>query len=839
MMSRRDLFRVAGCLIVLGIVGCGKTPVAPDVPSISRVSTVTTPPSKPTEEITLSAPLIKLSAEDFGVQILADQILGSNHAKRDVTTSARWIVEPEGIVSVDSGYVRPLRPGTAKVRAEFGSGIAESSVEVAESTGRDWEMAVDVVPLLTRAGCNAGGCHGRADGQNGFHLSFFGYDPEADHFAITRQDGGRRISPLQPESSLFLLKASGRVPHVGGPRVLPGSPEYQRLLRWISAGSPLSRGKSHGAITGIRVEPAEIRLGEPGVQQLRVVARSADGFERDVTRQAIYKVNDDSSASIDGRGKATLIGRAETDVVVRYGSHVVSRRLSTVINPGLAYDFAGRTRANFIDDELFKRLESLRVPPSPPASDATFLRRLTLDMTGQQPRPEQVREFLADSAPDKRSKLVDRLLKERDFVRFWQIKLGDLLEITSARPEFSGTAVLYQSWVGARLTDNTPWDMFVRTLVTAVGDPALKEDSAANYALDGFDPKIQAEKTAQRFLGLRMRCAQCHDHPFDVWTQDDYFGLAAIFAKVDRGGGDGSGAMMGRTKVVINPTRTLEHLRTHKPAEPRLLSHQPIKAGPNDDPRKAFADWMTSPENPYFARAMCNWVWAQFFGRGIVDPPDDLSQSNPPVHPELLDALAKHFIAHKYDVRDLIRTIATSEAYRLSSATVTGNESDHRLFSHQIPRPLTAHQMADALAQVTDVVNRYGVRPAGTRAIDVFDPSTPSTILETFGRCTRQNGCASVQTPSLSLRQSLLLIGGDVIEGKVSHLNGYLANMLELKPSAEEVIENLYFRTLCRPPTSEELSHWSAELKGAATLREAAEDLFWALLNSREFAFNH
>ena len=374
-------------------------------------------------------------------------------------------------------------------------------------------------------------------------------------------------------------------------------------------------------------------------------------------------------------------------------------------------------------------------------------------------------------------------------------------------------------------------------MLKALGRPEDHDGGPVNYALDGPDPKTQAEQTAQRFLAIRLRCAQCHNHPFDVWTQDDYFGLAACFAKVERAGG---GGMMGKTAVRLNPKGQVEHLRTKAPASPRLLDGTPVAVKDDEDPRKALAAWITAPENPYFPRAAANWVWAQFFGKGLADPPDDLSRANPPVHPELLDALARHFVARKYDLRDLIRTVATSEAYGLSSSSVPGNERDTRLFSHQIPRPLTAHQMADALAQVTDVVNLYKDRPAGTRAIEVADPArTPSAILDAFGRCNRVNGCSAVATPSLSLRQSLLLIGGDAIEGKVSHLHGYLANLLDLNPEPDEIVENLYYRALCRPPTAEEVSRWSAELSPEKTRREVAEDLFWALLNSREFAFNH
>jgi hypothetical protein len=382
-------------------------------------------------------------------------------------------------------------------------------------------------------------------------------------------------------------------------------------------------------------------------------------------------------------------------------------------------------------------------------------------------------------------------------------------------------------------------------LLTALGNPYDRvAGGPVNYALAGMGvPKAQAELTAQRFLGLRLRCAQCHNHPFDVWTQDDYYGLAAVFAKVEAGGGGAPGMMMGRPEVRINPEGKVEHLRTKQPAAPRLLDGTPVEPDSADDPRRALVDWMTAPENPYFARAMANRVWAQFFGKGIADPPDDLSAANPPVHPELLDALAAHFVAHKYDLRDLIRTIATSEAYGLASTTVPGNASDTRLFSHQLPRPLTAHQMADAIAQATNVPNLFpnrGVR-ARTKAVEIFDPGTASTILDTFGRCPRTSGCSAVATPQLSLKQALLLIGGDAVDGKVMHLNGYLSNLLALdpRPSAGEIVEFLYYRALCRPPSAEERSFWVGELEGADKLSEAAEDLFWALLNSQEFSFNH
>ncbi len=844
MARRRLLHSILAVATLLSLWGCARnteptpavgTVLAPAIkPAAAKVD-----PERPVEApkpppLRVSPSELTLLPGDEGAQLVAHEE-GTHGGLVDLTGKAEWSAEPKGIVAIEEGgYVRALASGTVTVRANVEERQGTVKIEVPGKVEHSWSFAEDIVPILTRAGCNTGGCHGRADGQNRFHLSLFGYDPAGDHQALTHDSGQRRLSRMMPEQSLLLGKVTGRVPHGGGQRIIPNSPEYRTLADWIKAGAPESQGSTHGALTKLSVDPGDARLDAPGPLQLRVIARFADGHERDVTRLANYRVNDDSAASIDPQGQAKLLRRAETDLVVRYRSQVVSTRLATLINPDLKFDFAHLPKRNFIDDELWKRLESLKLPPSPPASDAAFLRRVSLDLTGEQPLPEDVREYIANEDPDKRVKLVDGLLAKREFILFWRIKLGDMLQITSAR--FGNGAAKYQAWIDEQLWKNTPWDQTVRTLLTALGKPEEFDGGPVNYALDGPDPKIQAEQTAQRFLGLRIRCAQCHDHPFDVWTQDDYFGLAACFAKVQRSGG---GGMQGKVEVKVNPSGEVEHLRTKKPAAPHLLDGSAVTVAKDEDPRKALADWMTKPDNPYFARAMANLVWAQFFGKGIADPPDDLSRANPPVHPELLDALAKHFVAHKFDLRDLIRTIVTSEAYGLSSATVPGNEQDTRLFSHHIARPLTAHQMADAIAQVTEVKNRYPGANPKRLAIEVPDPTTASQILDTFGRCSRANGCSSVATPALSLGQSLLLMGGDIIESKIENLNGYISNMLSLQPEPDEIVENLYLRTLCRPATPEEVSRWSAELKQASSLRDASEDLLWALLNSREFAFNH
>lgn len=845
-MPRRRLGPMIAIVLLAAHLGCGRsTPPAAPVAEVARPSPV--PAAVDPAPVTAPVPTFAIDPKEFtiaadapGLQLLAVEKFADG-AVRDVAAGLSWRVEPAGIASVDpSGYVLPIAAGSVEVVVRRDGAEAKARVVVEPREGRAWDFAQDIEPILTKAGCNTGGCHGKADGQNGFHLSLFGYDPDGDHIALVRDSARRRVSLMEPERSLMLQKAAGEVDHGGGPRIAVGSADFRTISDWIRAGAPRATGPPRAGVAKLVIEPPAAMLPGPGVRQVRVLAEHADGRRRDVTRQAIFKTLDDSTVAVDSKGRAELLRRGEADVVVRYGALVATTRVGSSVNPDLDYEFAKLPKDGPIDGPLSRRLAALKVPPSPPATDPAFLRRATLDLTGGPPTPEDIRRFMADPRPDKRARLVDDLLARPEFVQFWRIKLGDLLQISAARQ--GNGAYRYQEWIDARLAENTPWDQVVRSLLTALGDPSdVDSGGPVNYAIDALEPTAAAEQTAQRFLGLRMRCAQCHDHPFDIWTQDDYYGLAAFFARIQRTGqGMAPGMMSGsRTLVAVNPGGSVNHLRTGKPSVMRLLDGRTPEVAADADPRVALADWMTSPENPYFARATVNWAWAQLFGKGIVDPPDDMSRANPPVHPELLGALAAHFVATKFDLRGLIRTIATSQAYAASSATIPGNEGDVRWFSHHTPRPLSAHQMADALAQATGVANRFPNRAANTRAIRVTDPGVASAILDAFGRCPRTTTCASVQTPPLSLRQSLLLIGGDVIESKVGSLGGYLTSALKLDLEPEELVENLYFRALCRPTTAEESSRWSSELKQASSLPEAAEDLFWALLNSREFAFNH
>jgi hypothetical protein len=832
--------------LVSACVGCGRpmpAPIPPPPPPSPRAVVASPPPPPLPPSLVIEPSDILFRPGSGPIQLRAIERSGRARtgSDRDVTAEVVWAIEPDGVAAVGAdGQLRPLSAGRATLRASRADVPPIETAIVVEGNPdpfapeRPWDFTADIVPVLTRLGCNTGGCHGRAGGQGGLHLSFLGYDPEGDFRALTRDGAGRRFDPFDPARSLLILKVTGQIEHGGGPRTTSKSDAARTLLAWIAAGTPLRRGDhAPGRLTAVEIEPASAWLDAPGPVQLRVQARYEGGQVRDVTRLADYQTRDDATAIIDRSGRARLIRRGETDLIVRFGSEVRAVRIATQINPDLAYDWASLPRSNPIDAALFARLERLNVPPSPPAADARFLRRASLDLTGQTPSPAAIRSFLADTDPDKRARLVDSLMDRPEFLRWWELKLGDLLQITSARQPGAG---FYREWLQTRLAANEPWDRAVRELLTATGDPSRRGGGAANAAFDGVDGAERAEQVARRFLGLRFRCARCHDHPFDIWTQDDYFGLAAFFAPIRT-----DSPVMGRSEVRIDPAITVTHLRTGRPATPRLPRGSAPEIAPGSDPRVAFAAWLTDPDNPYFARATANWAWARMFGRGLAEPADDLSAANRPVHPDVLDALARHFVASKFDLRDLIRTIATSEVYGLASTTVPGNESDTRLFSHHLPRPLDAYQMADALAAATDVPNLYANRARGTRAVEVFDPSSASPLLDTLGRCPRTTACGTgaAATPSIGLKSTLLLVGGDAIEGKVAHLNGYLSDLLDLEPEPGDVVENLYLRTLARPPTAEEKRFWSAELAadGRDGLRAAAEDLFWSLLNAREFAF--
>lgn len=681
------------------------------------------------------------------------------------------------------------------------------------------DFDTEVVPMFTRAGCNAGSCHGAAAGRGGFKLSLLGGDPAADYEAVVVERKGRRVNLARPAESLALVKPTGLLPHEGGVRIEDGSAAEKRLLEWIAAGAP--RPKTPRTLTHFEVGPADSVADRVGSQiPLKATARFDGGKPEDVTAWTVFTSADPSAVELDAAGtRATVRRRGRHVLIARFLDRVVPVRITTPLSDR-PVDLGREPRANFIDDEIFKTLSVLRLPVSPRADDATFLRRARLDLTGRLPTPEEVAAFLADAVPDKRARLVDALLAGDGFVEFWTFRLASLLRIRPQAGDKEGAKALHD-WVREQVRTGAPFDDTARALLTATGDSHAV--GPANFARLVGDARGQAELVGQVFLGVRLQCANCHNHPLDRWTQDDYHGLAAVFSRLDRGRVVRVAARGG----VTNP-------RTGEPALPRIPGDRYL--GETGDGREAFADWLTASDNRYFARATVNRLWRAMFGRGLVDPTDDLRDTNPATHPELLDRLAADFVAHKFDIRHSLRLIATSEAYGRGIETVEANRADDRYYSHAYRRPLEPEVLADAIADVTGVSDRYGDTPPGTRAIGLFDVTATARSLDVLGRCSRGSSCEG-DSAGGGLPAKLHLLNGDLVNRKIVAPDGRLHTLLAAGKTDAEVVAELYLRALGRSPTTAEADGWRARL-AVADRPAACEDFLWSLLNCGEFTAN-
>lgn len=754
----------------------------------------------------------------------------------DNSTIWKWVLKSGHSVQVDrSGLIQPIAEGSSQLQGLSEEG-SEMHLSVTVLNSETIDFGTDILPILTKHGCNTGGCHGRLDGQNGFKLSLFGYSAEQDYHSIVRDSLGRRLNFFDPPRSLFLLKASGQIPHGGGQALSPNSNDFKKLQRWVSLMAPgvLPNRNNRGKI---RVSPIEILSDRPSKIQLKLLYQYDNESEREVTPWANWNSLDDSIATVDSAGRLQVLQPGETHIVVRFGSLIETIRVQFPGSNQPETLFDVLSTDSQIDRLVSDHLKKLQIPPSPLTDDATFLRRLSLDLVGRLPEPIEIRRFLKDDSPIKRQKMVDTLLSDSDFPKFWSLKLGDLLQITSSRQ--GNAAAFYLLWLQQQVENRVPWNTIVKDLLTTRGDPESMQTAAAAYSLVNVDPIIASQQAARQLLGIRMRCAQCHDHPFDVWTQTQAHRFAAFFAKVRPVAPSVPGQMTARTTVRFFPEGEVRHPITGEILSPQVFEGIQPELSANTDPLPALAEWMTGKENPLLAKAFVNWLWSQFFARGIVDPVDDLSAANPPSHPELLESLARKFQDHNYDINFMIREITGSHLYQLSSRSNEINRFSGHLYAYQEPRPFTAQQMADALAKATGVANRFTNKPTGTRAVEIQDPVTASTLLDTLGRCDRTDLCGSASASLPSLRQSLMWIGSDTVDAKVSAINGYVRQLLDLEPSSEEIVENLYLRTFSRFPAEAESKHWSEIIASSANRMESVEDLFWALLNSREFLFNH
>jgi hypothetical protein len=744
----------------------------------------------------------------------------------------------------------PRQSASMMLRSIMSAGLALAAVVAAR--GDDVSFELDVVPILSKAGCNGGGCHGALAGKGGFRLSLFGYDPASDHLAITRDARGRRVDLAEPGASLLLTKPTTAVPHKGGRRLEVGSDDYRLLAAWLEQGAPGPRA-GEKQLAGIDLSPAVSQL-KPGAKaSFTVTARYSDGSTRDVTRWARFSATDETVATVDPSGVATVVGHGESAVTAWFSSQIaVARVVSPFPHAVPPAVYAAAARANLIDDLVLPQLQELHLKPSPACSDETFIRRASLDTIGRLPTPEEVRGYVADTAPRKRERLVELLLARPEFVDYWAYKWSDVLLVTGSklRPD---AVQAYARWIRDRVADNTPWDQLARDLVTARGSSI--ENGATNYFAVHQDPEAMAENVSQAFLSLSIGCAKCHNHPLEKWTNDQYYAFANLFARVRAKGwgGDARNGNGART-LYVAARGDLIQPRTGRPQAPAPLDGEPLPAADEGDRREPLARWLTSPANPYFTRAIVNRVWANFFGIGLVEPVDDLRATNPASNEKLLAALATFTVEHGYDLKALMRLILLSETYRRSSDPLPENRDDRRWFARAYPRRLMAEVLSDAISDVTGVRDRYTEIVANdgstektaaygedTRALELRDSAVKNYFLETFGRNSREITCECERSNQPSLVQVLHLSNGSTINDKLAAKAGRVTQLLATDPTPRAIVDDAWMRTLGRLPTDAERKPMEEMLTQAkpAEKRAVVEDLYWSLLTSREFLFRH
>jgi hypothetical protein len=727
-----------------------------------------------------------------------------------------------------------LADGTATIKAVTGERTALAAVQVRGATGpRPVSFSNEVVPLLTRAGCNQGACHGSQHGQGGFKLSLLGYDTDLDYAQIAKLARGRRLNRTVPERSLFLLKPTGTVAHGGGRRLVRGSPGYRLLRQWIDDGAPGPQEKEP-RLVALELFPAARVMAPRERQRLVVRARFSDGAAMDVTGHTRLNTLNEGVAEVTTDGRVTAGGRGETAIMARYLGMAAVARITVPFHPVTPPASAYPQPASFVDEHVIRKWRVLGLEPSGPCTDAEFIRRASLDAIGTLPTPAEVRAFMASRAPDKRAQLVDALLERPEYADHWSVKWGDLLRINRGDLGEKGMWSFY-NWLHASLRQNRPVDSLVRELITAQG--STYTTGPANFFRVARTPQDLAETTSQVFLGVRLQCAKCHHHPFEKWSQSDYYQLAAYFARVGLKGSDEFGIFGGEQVVRLRSSGDVRHPKTNAVMRPRVLDGTDL-----DDPldrRRALAGWLTAKENPRFARNIVNRYWASLMGRGIVEPVDDMRVTNPPTNPELLDALAADFAARGYDLKALLRTLMNSRIYQLSSRATPANRVDEIAFSHYMVKRLPAEVLLDAICAVTGVPEKFPNLPRGTQAIQLPDSRVASAFLDTFGRAPRQIACECERSAEPNIAQALHLMNSEPLNAKVGHAEGRAARLLAGRPLMADVVRELYLLAFARPPRPTELAAALRLVRAAPNRKEGVEDLLWTLLNSREFLFNH
>jgi hypothetical protein len=778
---------------------------------------------------------IKLTGSRDGQRLI---VLGewADGRKWDLTASTRITPADSKTALVDRGSVRGLADGKTSISVEAAGVSVSVTVEV-EKTGADIPVSFsrEVEPILTKAGCNSGGCHGAALGRGGFRLSLFGFDPAFDQAQIVQSDKGRRVVPHDPERSILIAKPALVMEHGGGERLKLNGPHYNRLRQWLEDGAPPPDAKD-AVVERLEIFPPS-RLMQPGEQQqLAITAVWSDGKREDVTGTAQFDALNDSVAGVTSGGLITAKAAGETHVMVRFGGQA---GIAQVTLPFARLEkYPDVPANNFIDAKLIAKWKDLGLTPSPLCSDDEFLRRLHLDAIGTLPTPDEIRSFLADKDPNKRARAVDKVLDRPEFIDWWALKWGDLLRINRTALQEKGMWS-FHNWVRAQVRDNVPVDAFVREIVTAEGSTFI--DGPANFFQIGRTPEDWAEATAQLFLGIRVGCAKCHHHPFEKWSQDDYYGLTAFFSRMGTKNSQEFG-LFGQEKVIyIRPTGEVNHPRKRMVVKPLPLDGNPKQSWDDEfDRRKKLADWLTSPTNKMFAANVVNRFWGYTMGRGLVEPLDDMRATNPASNPELLDALAEDLVKAKFDMKHVLRTIFNSRAYQLSTAVTDGNKIDsaNTHFTRRTVRRLSAEQLADAVDYATGTREKYAGLPLGTRAIQLPDSEVKSYLMDTFGRPARQVLCECERTTTPNIAQAMHLLNGDTLNKKILEKTGRVEKLVAAKTPLPQAVEELYLVTWSRLPSADEKAKAVGWVNSAPSIKDGLQDLLWVLSNSREFQFN-
>jgi len=781
--------------------------------------------------LTLEPATVVLTGKRARHQLLVTAKYASGEL-RDLTTVATFTSSNPKVVQVKNGQAVPAGDGAAELTASVGGQKASIKVTVKNFAGaHPVSFRNEMLAALSKGGCNAGACHGSPSGKAGFRLSLRAFDPPLDILTLRHEYFGRRTNAMDPADSLVVKKATMKVAHGGGKRIRKGDPVYQTFVGWIGEGLRLD---AEGAPT---LEKTELlpkkRVLQPSsnLQQLVLLGHFSDGSVRDLTPLAVFTSSNESVGTVRADGLIEKTGRGETAILARYLDKMTTSHVTFLENvEGFVWN--NPKANNFVDEKVYEKLKQLQILPSELCTDEEFLRRAFIDTTGRLPRADEVQAFLVDKAADKRAKLVNRLLDLDDFAELWALRWADILRSNSKKIKVLGVHKFYR-WIYGSVRSDKPLDQFTRELITASG--SVYENPAANYWRASRDPNDAVETTAQLFLGIRIQCAKCHNHPFERWTQDNYYGIAAAFTRIGRT----KGARPDDEVIFPASSGEIKQPRTGKTMKVHLLLTGDVDVPDDQDRRVVFAKWLTSPDNPFFARASVNRIWGHLMGRGIVEPVDDFRDSNPPSNEKLLDELALQFTKNNFSRKWAIRTIMNSRIYQLSSRKNKFNSDDEIYNSHATTRLLSAEQLLDAICQVTDVPEAFKGAPAGTRAVALPEPPSDHYFLKIFGQPQREMACACERSNESNLSQALQMINGPVVHNKLRADNGRIAKMIGAKKSDEVIITSLYIAALARNPAAAEMAAAKKHIASSKDRRLALEDVGWAVLNSKEFLFQH